>query len=105
MIVLQIIVILFVCRVVGWLARQIGQPAVVGEMIAGVVLGPSLFGLFFPGPQAWLFPEESRRLPALFSMLVLMAVVTTFMTSPVFEWVYGRHLRQLGEQRAAALAS
>jgi Kef-type K+ transport system membrane component KefB len=31
--------------------------------------------------------------PALFSMLVLMAIVTTLMASPVFEWVYGRHTR------------
>ena len=48
---LQMFVILAVCRLVGTLARRIGQPQVVGEMIAGVLLGPSLFGLFFPGPQ------------------------------------------------------
>ncbi|MFW8695509.1 hypothetical protein, partial [Mesorhizobium japonicum] len=35
--------------------------------------------------------------PALFSMLVLMAIVTTLMTSPVFEWVYGRQARERGE--------
>ena len=33
--------------------------------------------------------------PALFSIMVLMAIVTTLMTSPVFEWVYGRHTRKL----------
>jgi Kef-type K+ transport system membrane component KefB len=34
--------------------------------------------------------------PALFSIMVLMAIVTTLMTSPVFEWVYGRHARKTG---------
>lgn len=53
---LQIAVILLVCRVVGLLARKLGQPQVVAEMIAGVCLGPSLLGLFFPELQAWLFP-------------------------------------------------
>jgi hypothetical protein len=60
---LQIAVILLVCRVVGWMAnRFMGQPQVVGEMIAGVVLGPSLFGLFFPEFQAALFPKETRNM-------------------------------------------
>ncbi|MBJ7500455.1 MAG: cation:proton antiporter [Sphingopyxis sp.] len=60
---LQIAVILLVCRVVGWMAnRFMGQPQVVGEMIAGVVLGPSLFGLFFPEFQAALFPRETRNI-------------------------------------------
>ena len=41
---LQLAIILLVCRVVGWLAKWVGQPQVVAEMIAGVVLGPSLNG-------------------------------------------------------------
>jgi len=59
---LQMFVILAVCRIVGTLARRIGQPQVVGEMIAGVLLGPSLFGLFFPGPQKQLFPPDSLKI-------------------------------------------
>jgi Kef-type K+ transport system membrane component KefB len=59
---LQMFVILGTCRVVGWLAQRIGQPQVVGEMIAGVLLGPSLFGLLFPEWQRQLFPEESLGL-------------------------------------------
>ena len=35
--------------------------------------------------------------PALFSMMVLMAIVTTLMASPIFEWVYGREARRRGE--------
>jgi len=59
---LQIAVILFVCRVVGWAAKNyFGQPQVVGEMIAGVLLGPSLFGLLLPDLQAAIFPAETRN--------------------------------------------
>jgi len=55
---LQIAVILLVCRLVGIVARKLGQPQVVAEMIAGVCLGPSLLGLFYPELQALLFPWE-----------------------------------------------
>ncbi|WP_288411980.1 cation:proton antiporter [uncultured Sphingomonas sp.] len=58
---LQLAVILLACRVVGWAGKRfLGQPQVVGEMIAGVVLGPSLLGLFFPDLQAAIFPKETR---------------------------------------------
>jgi Kef-type K+ transport system membrane component KefB len=46
--------------VVGWLGRKVGQPQVVGEMIAGVLLGPSLFGYLSPEISAKLFTQESR---------------------------------------------
>ncbi len=59
---LQMFVILAVCRVVGTLARRLGQPQVVGEMIAGVFLGPSLLGLASPLLQRALFPEESLKI-------------------------------------------
>jgi Kef-type K+ transport system membrane component KefB len=58
---LQMFFILMVCRLVGRLARKLGQPQVVGEMIAGVLLGPSLLGLAFPEIQARLFPPESLK--------------------------------------------
>jgi Kef-type K+ transport system membrane component KefB len=54
---LQLTVILGICRLVGFLARWVGQPQVVGEMIAGVLLGPSLFGLLLPHLQAQIFPK------------------------------------------------
>lgn len=59
---LQLAVVLIVCRAVSWAAVRIGQPPVVGEMIAGVVLGPSIFGFFFPAAQAAFFPAESRSI-------------------------------------------
>ena len=55
---LQIAVILLVCRLVGAVARWFGQPQVVAEMIAGVCLGPSLLGLFFPSVQSFFFPWD-----------------------------------------------
>lgn len=57
---LQMVVILLACRVVGWLGRKVGQPQVVGEMVAGVLLGPSLLGLLFPEASAKLFSQETR---------------------------------------------
>lgn len=58
---LQMSVILAVCRLVGLAAKRLGQPQVVGEMVAGVLLGPSLLGLFAPGLQSALFPAESLK--------------------------------------------
>lgn len=59
---LQLAIILIACRIVGWIGKRfLGQPQVVGEMIAGVVLGPSLLGLFFPGLQGAIFPTETRN--------------------------------------------
>jgi len=58
---LQMFVVLCICKVVGRMARYIGQPQVVGEMIAGVLLGPSLIGHFFPQAQAVIFPKESLK--------------------------------------------
>lgn len=59
---LQLAVILGTCRAVGALARTVGQPVAVGEMIAGVVLGPSLFGLVAPSWHAALFPKPSMTI-------------------------------------------
>src|SRR6187455_1386708 len=60
---LQMFVILGACRLFGWLVqRWLRQPPVIGEMIAGVVLGPSLLGLVAPDVQAFLFPPESKSI-------------------------------------------
>lgn len=55
----QIITIVLVARIFGWIFRKIGQPSVIGEIIAGIVLGPSLFGLYFPDMKEALFPLNS----------------------------------------------
>lgn len=57
----QIAVILLACRFVGLIARRLGQPQVVAEMITGVLLGPSFFGLFWPEWQEWVFPWDPSQ--------------------------------------------
>lgn len=55
----QIITIIIIARFFGWVFRKIGQPSVIGEIIAGIVLGPSLLGLYFPEFSLTLFPAAS----------------------------------------------
>ncbi len=57
--ILQILSIILIARLFGWMMTKIGQPTVIGEIIAGIVLGPSLLGLFFPQFSSFLFPPES----------------------------------------------
>ena len=59
---LQLAAVLGVCRLVGYLAIRLGQPRVVGEMAAGIMLGPSLLGWLAPGVSDFLFPAGSVRL-------------------------------------------
>src|SRR5258708_22644274 len=56
---IQIVVILITARVIGLLFRRIHQPQVIGEMVAGILLGPSLLGWLAPGISTWLFPPAS----------------------------------------------
>lgn len=55
----QIIMIILVARFFGWFFKKIGQPSVIGEIIAGIALGPSLLGLYFPDFFHALFPANS----------------------------------------------
>lgn len=55
----QIVAIIIVARFFGFLSGKIRQPAVVGEVIAGILLGPSLLGLYFPEFSTALFPTQS----------------------------------------------
>lgn len=95
---LQMILIIGVARLIGNLFRKIGQPAVVGEMLAGILLGPSVLGALSPATLAFLFPPAS--LDAL-KMLSQIGVI-------IFMFVVGmeinaRHLREKAE--AAVLIS
>ena len=58
----QIIVIVTVSRVLGVLMRRIGQPLVIAEVLAGIMLGPSLLGLLAPDALAALFPADSLKI-------------------------------------------
>lgn len=92
---LQLAAILLTCRVVGWLGRRfLGQTQVVMEMVAGVMLGPSLFGLLAPQWQNALFPQkvtiagESVRHPSmgiLFCLSQLGLVLFMFLVGVEFD--------------------
>src|ERR1035437_5448923 len=55
----QIITIIIVARLLGWVCKKIGQPTVIGEIAAGIILGPSFVGMYFPEFSATLFPVQS----------------------------------------------
>ena len=79
---LQLAVILLVCRACGFLMRRIGQPRIIGEMIAGIVLGPSLLGALAPQTALYLFPPASK--PILFDVAQLGLVLYMFVVGLEF---------------------
>ncbi len=68
----QLIVILIVVKLFGWLCKLIGQTAVIGEIFAGVVLGPSFLGHYFPQISEFLFPVSSLGNIGLLSQIGLV---------------------------------
>ncbi len=80
---LQLVVILTACRATGWVFRRIGQSQVVSEMIAGVLLGPSLLGWLAPSASAYLFPRES--MPILFAVAQVGLVLYMFCVGLEFD--------------------
>jgi Kef-type K+ transport system membrane component KefB len=65
-------------RLFGWLFGKVGQPPVVGEILAGVILGPSLLGRLYPGAiQALLTPKTTAILSALaqVGLILLMLLI------------------------------
>lgn len=57
--ILQIVAIILISRFFGFIFHKMRQPTVIGEIIAGIVLGPSVVGLFFPEVSGFLFPPAS----------------------------------------------
>ena len=94
----QLLVVLLAAKSAGALMRYMGQPAVIGEMLAGIVLGPSLFGLVWPNAQAWLFPYASLTSLNVISQLGVLV----FMFSAGAEFDLGS-LR--GQRRQAVVIS
>jgi Kef-type K+ transport system membrane component KefB len=75
---LQVIVIVLAARTLGSLFRKIGQPPVIGEMIAGILLGPSLLGLVAPAVESFVFPAASLgplRMLSQIGVILFMFVV------------------------------
>lgn len=91
---LQLMMILAACRAVGWLAGKIGQPPVIGEMVAGVLLGPSLaaalpdVSLFGAGLSEWqqrLFPPKSVSMSIIYVIAQLGLVLYMFLVGVEFQ--------------------
>ncbi len=74
---LQIVVIVTVAKLFGAAFNKIGQPAVIGEMVAGIALGPSLFGQFSPAGFQIVFPKASFGPLQLISQLGILLFMTT----------------------------
>ena len=75
---LQILIILIAARAMGWLFRKVHQPAVIGEIVAGILLGPSLFGRVAPETFDALFPASSLsnvQLLSNFGLILFMFAV------------------------------
>jgi Kef-type K+ transport system membrane component KefB len=68
----QAIAIIVVSRLLGLVARRVSQPIVIAEIVAGVVLGPSLLGLVWPEAGAFLFPRDALDLLQIVSQLGLV---------------------------------
>jgi Kef-type K+ transport system membrane component KefB/nucleotide-binding universal stress UspA family protein len=79
-----LLIILVAARGLGALMRRIGQPAVVGELLAGLVLGPSVLGKIAPDVTDWLFPADDAQTAMLFTVgwlgVLLLLVATGFET-------------------------
>jgi Kef-type K+ transport system membrane component KefB/nucleotide-binding universal stress UspA family protein len=93
----QFSLLLVVARGAGHLFRRVGQPAVVGELGAGLLIGPSVFGRFLPGAADWLFPggptESAPILTVAWIGVALLLVETGFETDLGL-------LRRLGRESA-----
>ena len=76
LLVLQLALLLGLARVLGMLASRAGMPEVVGELTAGVIIGPSIFGNIAPAAREWLFPATSQAqllaVPAFLGVLLLL---------------------------------
>ena len=91
---LQIVVIIGFTRLIGNLVRPFGQPRVVVEIVAGIVLGPSVLGWLSPTAAAFLFPPDS--LPALGTLSQIGLIL--------FMFAVGTHLEPDGGRRRATTA-
>lgn len=76
----QLFVLLLAARAGGYALRLIGQPRVVGELLAGVALGPSLFGEVWPSGWRWLFPVDEGQSGLLLG-LAWFGIVLLLMTT------------------------
>jgi Kef-type K+ transport system membrane component KefB len=80
---LALAVVVIAGHVLGRLLAAIGQPPVIGEVLSGILLGPSLLGRVAPGAESYLFPESAR--PAIGVVAQLGIVLYMFVVGLEFE--------------------
>ncbi len=97
---LQLAAIIAAARCGAWLMARLGQPQVVGEIIAGLLLGPSLLGRLAPGAVAYLFPADTNLVFHVLSELGL--VLLMFLIGLEFDF---SHLRQVGKTASGVAAA
>ena len=89
MLLLQLVVILTASRALAWVLRWLGQPRVIGEMLAGLALGPILLGTVAPEWQQWLFAADT--LPALDALSQLGLVLFMLIVGAELRLPAGSH--------------
>ena len=97
-VVVQLLIIVAAARAGGWLFIRLGQPRVVGEIAAGLLLGPSVLGALAPELSGQLFPDAARS--SIHTLGQLGLVLLMFLVGLEFDF---GHLRRLG--RAATAVS
>jgi len=101
---LQLLVILAVCHATAWAFAKVGQSKVVSEMIAGVLMGPSLLGWLWPEASAYLFPKAS--MPILFAAAQVGLVLYMFLVGLEFDvGLVRERLRSAAFVSAAGIAA
>src|SRR3954452_2741268 len=78
----ELVVLAVTARSLGALMRRVGQPSVVGELFAGLLLGPSVLGSLAPGVESWLFPGTALQSGLIIIVatvgIVMMLIFTGF---------------------------
>jgi Kef-type K+ transport system membrane component KefB len=95
---LQMTIILLTCLVCGWIARRLGQARVIGEMVGGILIGPSVFGRLVPDASSRLFPQDS--LGSLEVLSTIGLILFLFLIGSELDY---EHLRE--QKLTATLAS
>lgn len=104
-ILLQLIVMIGVARIMSTVFRALGQPGVIGEIVAGLLLGPSLFGHFFPESSILLFGEKAAAPITIISQIGLILLM--FQIGTDFEFGHlktGRNRRAMFTVAALSVA-
>lgn len=97
---IQITVLLLTARIFGELSQKIGQPAVLGEILAGIVLGPSLLGNLFPFIHGWIIPATEMQINLLEVITLIGAIFLLLITGLETDLVLIKH----HSKKAAATA-